>query len=199
MAVDRTSQGYGWPVWGFRRFSVRQTAAFSWALPTKRMPSSPVNRARCWAITASLRWPFSKAISGGACSATNASIAATNALLIGAMSAEDANSWPRCERKNAATPLSYWSPGTYTFRYIRSMLWTSSVVWSRRISPTVRGRLMAGSGRWGSLVDLLPARRAHEQGRLYRIPLSHGRGHLLVPSRARSHADTTRRSEAEPR
>ena len=63
-------------------------------------------------------------------------------------------------------------------------------VWSRRISPTVRGRLMAGSGRWGSLVDLLPARRAHERGRcLDRIPLSHGRGPSRVHSRAQSHGD----------
>src|SRR5262249_22746780 len=83
------------------------------------------------------------------------------ARLIGAINAEDANSWPRCERKNAATPLSYWSPGTYTLRYIRSRLSTSSVVWSRRISPTVHGRLMAGSGRWGSLVDQLTAWRSN--------------------------------------
>src|SRR5262245_42131582 len=87
-------------------------------------------------------------------------MAPTNALLIGSISADDANACLRCRQKNAATPLSYCSPGTYTLRYRRSMPSTSSVTCLRKMSATLRGRLMAGSGRWWSLEDLLPARRA---------------------------------------
>src|SRR5204863_74433 len=94
---------------------------------------------------------------------------------------EDANSWPRCVRKNHATLPSDCSPGTYTLRYIRSRLSTSSVVCSRRISPTVRGRLIAGSGRWGSLEDQLTASRSQWE-RVYRIPSSsHDRSPVLSP------------------
>jgi hypothetical protein len=42
----------------------------------------------------------------------HAVLAATNALLMGSISAEDANGCPRWCRKNAATPLSYCSCGT---------------------------------------------------------------------------------------
>src|SRR5215831_424689 len=87
-------------------------------------------------------------------------MAPTNALLIGSISADEANACLRCPQKNAATPLSYCSPGTYTLRYRRSMPSTCSVTCSRKISATLRGRLMAGSGRWRSLEDLPPARRA---------------------------------------
>jgi hypothetical protein len=78
-------------------------------------------------------------------------------LLMGSINADDAHECPRCFLKNAATPLSYCSPGTYTLRYIRSMLSSSKVTCSRRTAATLRGRLMAGSGRWRSLEDLPPA------------------------------------------
>jgi len=112
IAVERTSHGYDWPVLGLRRFSVRKTVAFSCALPTNSTPSGAGNRARWAAITSSFRWPFSNVISGTWCSATNASIAAMKAWLIGAISTEEANGCPRCLRKNVATPPSYCSAGT---------------------------------------------------------------------------------------
>ena len=76
------------------------------------MPSGAVKRAKCTAITSSFRWPFSNVMSGTPCSSTNVWIAATKALLMGSISAEEANGCPRCCRKNVATPLSYCSGGT---------------------------------------------------------------------------------------
>ena len=68
---------------GLRRFSVRKTGVFSWALPTKRIPSLPWKWARYSAATSSLRWPLAKVISGICSCSTKRSTAAMKALLIG--------------------------------------------------------------------------------------------------------------------
>src|SRR5713101_750766 len=83
------------------------TRAFSWARPTNTMPSGAGagQRARCAAITSSFRWPFSKLMSGTPCSCTKVWMAATNALLIGSISADEAKGCPRCRRKNADPAL----------------------------------------------------------------------------------------------
>jgi len=95
MAVERTIQGYVFPVCGCRRFSVRNTVAFSWALPMNSTPSSSVKRARYAAATSSLRCPRSKVNSGTSCALAKRSIAATNARLIGSINAEEAKTAPR--------------------------------------------------------------------------------------------------------
>ena len=41
--------------------------------------------------------------------------------VIGAISAEEANRWPRCPTKNAAIPAPCCNRGWYKFRYIRSI------------------------------------------------------------------------------
>jgi hypothetical protein len=58
------------------------------------------------------RWPFRNVTSGTSCSTTNRSIAPTNARLIGSISADDANGWPRWPRKKCATPAGLCSRGT---------------------------------------------------------------------------------------
>ncbi len=52
---------------------------------------------------------------------------------------------PRCSLKNPTTPRTCCSFGTYTLRYIRSILASSSVTCFPRISATVRGSLIASS------------------------------------------------------
>lgn len=44
-----------------------------------------------------------------------------NRPVTGAISAEDANRWPRCPTKNAAIPAPCCSRGWYRSRYIRSI------------------------------------------------------------------------------
>jgi len=55
--VEGTIQAYGRPVARVWRFSVRETVVLSWARPTNRTPSLPVNRARCsfgmWSLRSS--------------------------------------------------------------------------------------------------------------------------------------------------
>jgi hypothetical protein len=51
------------------------------------------------------------------------------------------------ERREGAIPRSLCRIGTIAFKYIRSIPSTSSVTWSRRISATVRGTVISGSGR----------------------------------------------------
>ena len=53
--------------------------------------------------------------------ATKCSIPAVNAAVIGAISAEEANRFPRCPTKNAAIPAPCCSRGWYKLRYIRSI------------------------------------------------------------------------------
>ena len=111
MAVLRTIQGYVWPVSGFRRFSVRKTGVFSWALPTTTIPSVPLKRERYSWVTSSLRWPLVKVIRGICSSLTKRSTAAMNDLLMGFISAEEAKVSPRWKRKNEATPRSVCNRG----------------------------------------------------------------------------------------
>ncbi len=47
----------------------------------------------------------------------NRSISLTNCLVIGAISADDANVAPRWSRKKPTTPDAYCNFGTYRFRY----------------------------------------------------------------------------------
>src|SRR5918992_6220962 len=82
MAVERMSQGYFCPVWRLVRFSVRKTGVFSWALPTKRMPSVPSNLARYSRAMSSLRCPLANLISGIWFCWTKRSTAATNPLTL---------------------------------------------------------------------------------------------------------------------
>ena len=77
--------------------------------------------------TSSLRWPLAKWTRSRSSSATKRCTPATKALVMGSISAEDANWWPRWNRKKLTTPDAYWSLGTYTLRYIRSMHSTSKV------------------------------------------------------------------------
>src|SRR3984893_10877217 len=151
MAVDLTIQGYFWPVRGLVRFSVRKTGVFSWALPTKRMPSVPWNWARYSRATSSLRCPLAKVSRGICWRRTKSSTAATKSLLMGSMRADEAKVCPRWKRKNEATAASCCSLGWETLRYMRSMPSTSRVTWCRMTSAIVRGRLMGGSGRRGPL------------------------------------------------
>jgi hypothetical protein len=51
---------------------------------------------------------------------------ATNASVIGSISADDANAQPRWPRKKPTTPCSYCSLGTYALRYMRSTHSTSN-------------------------------------------------------------------------
>ena len=99
MAVLRYSHGYVAPVRGFRRFSVRNTRCFSWALPTKSTPSRPRNFAKYSAATASFRAPRSKGTSGIRRAATKRSMARTNAALIGSIRADETKGCPRYLRK----------------------------------------------------------------------------------------------------
>ncbi len=56
-------------------------------------------------------------------------------------------------------------PGTYTFRYIRSMHSTSNTTCSARTSATVRGNIITGSGRAGALGPTnRPTRFIHRTG-----------------------------------
>ncbi|HWG62747.1 MAG TPA: hypothetical protein VG253_13640 [Streptosporangiaceae bacterium] len=48
-------------------------------------------------------------------------MSATKAAVIGAISAEEANRWPRCLVKNAATPAPCCNLGWYKFRYMPSI------------------------------------------------------------------------------
>src|SRR4029077_6605889 len=147
MAVVRTIQGYVLPDSGLRRFSVRKTAVFSWALPTTTIPSDLLKRDRYSWVTSSLRCPLVNVIKGICSRLTKRSTAAMNDLLMAFISAEDAKIAPRWKRKNEATPRSVWSRGWYTLRYIRSIPSTSRVTWLLRTSATERGRLIGGSGR----------------------------------------------------
>jgi hypothetical protein len=104
-----------------------------------------------------------------------ASIAVTKAWLIGAIEHRGRKLVAAMFAKERRHPRSYCNGRTWTFRDMRSLLSISSVVCSSRTWRTVRGKVMVGSGRWRSLADLLPARRADERRRVYRIPLSHGR------------------------
>ena len=96
---------------GLRRFSVRKTGVFSWALPTKTIPSVPWNWARYSLATSSLRWPLANVIRGICSCSTKRSTAAMKDLLIGSMRAEEAKVSPRWKRKKAATPRSVCKPG----------------------------------------------------------------------------------------
>src|SRR5512135_218741 len=111
MDVRRPIQGYFRPVSGLRRFSVPKTGVFSWALPTKTIPSVPEERAWCSLAMSSLRCPLANVIRGICSRSTKHSTAAMKAVLIGSMSAEEARVSPRWKRKNAATPRSVWSRG----------------------------------------------------------------------------------------
>src|SRR4029077_17693653 len=95
MAVVRTIQGYVLPVWGLRRFSVRKTGVFSWALPTTTIPSDLLKRDRYSWVTSSLRCPLVNVIKGTCSRLTKRSTAAMNDLLMGFIRAEDANNSPR--------------------------------------------------------------------------------------------------------
>ena len=78
---------------------------------------------------------------------TNSCTAVTNALVIGAINAEDANVCPRWKWKNAAAPFGYCKRGWYTLRYIRSIDSISNVTCRSRTSATLRGNVITGSGR----------------------------------------------------
>ena len=71
--------------------------------------------------------PFVKVSSGMPCVRAKRSSAAIKALVIGSISAEEANVAPRWARKKCATPSGVCRCGTYTLRYIRSMLSMSNV------------------------------------------------------------------------
>src|SRR5262249_47916847 len=174
MAVERTIQGYFLPVVGLVRFSVRKTGVFSWALPTKSTPSFPGNAARYSAARSSLRCPLANASSGTWCCRTNASMLAMKALLIGSMSADEANGCPRWWRRNQTTPCSRCKSDMYTLRYMRSMPSTSRRTCSRRTSATVRGTLMDGSGRHGPSRTHQPHRGSNGDA-FQHAPLRHDR------------------------
>src|SRR5919199_2099570 len=72
---------------------------------------------------------------------------ATNALVIGAINAEDAKVWPRWKGKNPAAPRGYCNSGWYTLRYIRSIDSISNVTCRSRTSATLRGNVITDSGR----------------------------------------------------
>src|SRR4029077_10197453 len=86
MAVVRTIQGYVLPDSGLRRFSVRKTAVFSWALPTTMIPSDLLKRDRYSWVTSSLRWPLVNVIKGICSRLAKRSTAAMNDLLMGFIS-----------------------------------------------------------------------------------------------------------------
>ncbi|TMG64547.1 MAG: hypothetical protein E6H81_15570 [Chloroflexi bacterium] len=68
-----------------------------------------------------------KVSSGMRCVRAKRSSAAIKALVIGSISAEEANVAPRWARKKCATPSGVCRCGTYTLRYIRSILSMSNV------------------------------------------------------------------------
>jgi hypothetical protein len=111
MAVDLTIHGYLCPVSGLVRFSVRKTGVFSWALPTKRMPSVPWNLARYLRAMSSLRYPLAKVISGIWFCWTKRSTAATNPLLIGSMRAEEGEGVPPVEAQEGGNTATALEPG----------------------------------------------------------------------------------------
>src|SRR5580658_1127026 len=105
----------------------------------------------------------------------NCSICAMNALVIGSISALEANRWPRWNRKKLATPTARCNAGTYTFKYIRSIPSTSNVTCSLTTSATVCGKLIFGSGTTPILRDRLPLRRPKSLARIAcSSPLSTG-------------------------
>jgi hypothetical protein len=111
IAVERMIHGYLTPCASVR-FSVRNTLAFSWALPMKSTPSSPSNDARYRCATSSLRCPFSKVTRSIPCVSTNRSIALTNRSLIGATIIVDGTRAPSWVFMNQTTPPPVWSDGT---------------------------------------------------------------------------------------
>ncbi len=138
------------------RRSVRKTGALSCALPMKRTPSSPRNRARYFAATSSLRCFFSKLMTSIPSTRANESNASTNALVIGAMSADEAKVQPRYWRKNQAIPRSHCNSGTTALMYMRSIPSSSSVTWLRSTSATLCASVIWGSDRHRSLGTIRP-------------------------------------------
>src|SRR5690348_8733948 len=70
---------------------------------------------------------------------------AMNAVVMGPINTDETTLAPRCSLKNPTTPSTCCSLGTYTLRYMRSMLASSSVTCSLRISATVRSSLIVPS------------------------------------------------------
>jgi hypothetical protein len=102
-ALARTSQAQELPSAWWRRW-VRHTFGFSWARPADSTPSEPVKSASIRWVTSSLRWPFPKCTSSSPRAAMKWRMSATNALLIGSISAVEAYTLPRWPVKNPATP-----------------------------------------------------------------------------------------------
>jgi len=102
-ALARTSQAYELPS-AWRRRWVRHTPDFSCARPAYSTPSVAVNPASIRWVTSSLRCPFAKCTNSRPCAAMKWWMSATNALLIGSISAVEAYTLPRWPVKNPATP-----------------------------------------------------------------------------------------------
>ena len=70
-------------------------------------------------------------------------MAATKPRVISSISADDRTGLPRISRKKCAVPAHDCSIGTYTFKYIRSMHSSSSVVCSATTSAALRATFIA--------------------------------------------------------
>src|SRR5881394_1628967 len=88
--------------------------------------------------------------------------AATNASVIGCITAPEANGSPRWCLKNPTTPNSRCNGGTYRFRYIRSIDSTSNVTCPDRTSAAVRATVITGSGRIGGQQANKPLRAVQQ-------------------------------------
>ena len=93
-----------------RRFSVRNTLAFSCALPTKSTPSSPLNDAKYCCATSSFRCPFANVTRSIPCVATKCSMVSTNRWLIGATIFVEGTRAPSCGSRNPASSSNWWGP-----------------------------------------------------------------------------------------
>src|SRR3954471_568288 len=149
-------------------------------------------------MTSSFRCPFRNCTTGICSCLANRSIAATNAFVIGSISAEEANGWPRWLRKNFTTPLSHCNGGTYTFRYIRSTHSSSNVTCLFRISATLCGTLISGSGTTPVLRDRPPLQWLYHWQELLSVLHRPPEPSPRIINYCSSAHGTSRRSEAEP-
>jgi hypothetical protein len=73
-------------------------------------------------------------------------MSAVNRSVIGSISVEETNRFPRCWQKNLWMPCPYCSRGCQNVSISRSMQRTSSVTCPDKTSAAVRGSVIMGSG-----------------------------------------------------